>query len=135
MAGFVITRSTMSPISGHPLTPTSTLCSRATTTCCRRFSNTPPRSNLSMPRPLWLDQVRKHDEQAGQRTLDVLDVHYYPQASGVFSAADDPQTRGLRLRSTRALWDPTYTDESWIGEPVRLIPRLREWVDRYYPGT
>jgi hypothetical protein len=85
--------------------------------------------------PWWLDQVRKYDQQTGRRSLDVLDVHYYPQAAGVFSDADDQYTRGLRLRSTRSLWDPSYVDESWIGTPVRLIPRLREWVDRYYPGT
>jgi hypothetical protein len=85
--------------------------------------------------PWWLDQVHKHDQLAGSRSLDVLDVHYYPQSAGVFGGADDPQTRGLRLRSTRALWDATYVDESWIGEPVKLIPRMREWIDQYYPGT
>jgi hypothetical protein len=26
-------------------------------------------------------------------------------------------------------------DESWIGESVMLIPRMRDWVDQYYPGT
>ena len=41
----------------------------------------------------------------------------------------DPETGALRIRSTRALWDPTYKDESWIDEPVRLIPRMQE-VDR-----
>jgi Glycoside hydrolase family 44 len=85
--------------------------------------------------PWWLDQLRRHDEQVGRRTLDVLDVHYYPQAGAVFSDASDAQTNALRLRSTRSLWDPDYVDESWIAEPVRLIPRLREWIDRYYPGT
>jgi hypothetical protein len=85
--------------------------------------------------PWWLDQVRQHDEQIGRRTLDYLDVHYYPQASGVYSAATDDATNALRLRSTRSLWDDGYVDESWIGEPVRLIPRLREWIERYYPGT
>ncbi|HYW86846.1 MAG TPA: glycoside hydrolase family 44 protein [Chloroflexota bacterium] len=85
--------------------------------------------------PWWLDQVRRHDERIGYRTLDVLDVHYYPQAANVFSAADDPESRGLRMRSTRSLWDPTYIDESWINDKVRLIPRLREWIDQYYPGT
>jgi hypothetical protein len=83
----------------------------------------------------WLDQVRAHDERVGIRFLDVVDVHYYPQAPGVFSPAHDDQTRALRLRSTRSLWDPTYIDESWIEEPVRLVPRLREWIDQYYPGT
>ena len=40
----------------------------------------------------------------------------------------------LRLRTTRMLWDPTYVDESWVKEPVRLLPRLREWIDQNYPG-
>jgi hypothetical protein len=87
----------------------------------------------------WLDQVRRHDERAGRRTLDVLDVHWYPQASGVYTggtpAPTDPATSALRLRSTRSLWDGGYADESWIGQPVRLVPRLREWIDRAYPGT
>jgi hypothetical protein len=89
--------------------------------------------------PWWLDQVRRHDALAGRRTLDVLDVHWYPQSAGVYGggseARTDPATCALRLRSTRSLWDATYVDESWIGEPVRLIPRLREWIDRHYPGT
>src|SRR5262249_17984747 len=40
-----------------------------------------------------------------------------------------------RNRSTRSLWDPAYVDESWIGDTVKLIPRLRAWVNTYYPGT
>ena len=32
------------------------------------------------------------------------------------------------------LWDPTYVDESWINEPVKLIPRMKEWVAQSYPG-
>ena len=43
--------------------------------------------------------------------------------------------RALRLRSTRCLWDPTYKDESWIREPVMLIPRVRGWIDANNPGT
>jgi hypothetical protein len=82
----------------------------------------------------WLDEIRRHDETAGRRSLDVLDLHFYPQ-SGEYSADTSAAMSALRLRSTRGLWDPTYTDESWIGEPVRLIPRMREWVDLNYPGT
>jgi hypothetical protein len=33
------------------------------------------------------------------------------------------------------LWDPTYKDESWIGEPVMLIPRVRGWIAAENPGT
>src|SRR5207253_3059631 len=62
-------------------------------------------------------------------------VHYYPQASGVDSPASDPATQQLRIRSTRSLDDPNYTDESWIGVPVNLIPRLKAWIADNYPGT
>jgi hypothetical protein len=85
--------------------------------------------------PWFLDQVRRHDERAGRRTLDVLDVHFYPQGENVFSDRADPATSARRLRSTRALWDPTYVDESWIKETVQLLPRLRRWVEQSYPGT
>ncbi len=62
-------------------------------------------------------------------------MHYYPQG-GEFS--DDISTEAMQLRrnrSTRSLWDADYVDESWIEDRVRLIPRLRQWVDTYYPGT
>jgi hypothetical protein len=99
-------------------------------------SHTERRAHGDMPLlPWWLDQVRQHDETAGRRTLDVLDIHYYPQGPGVYGGATDEATNALRLRSTRSLWDSTYVDESWIREPVRLIPRLREWIDGYYPDT
>src|SRR5216117_3780012 len=40
--------------------------------------------------------------------------------------------RLLRNRSTRSLWDPNYTDPTWINDKVMLIPRLRNWVNTYY---
>ncbi|MBV9354475.1 MAG: hypothetical protein JO023_02995 [Chloroflexi bacterium] len=85
--------------------------------------------------PWWLRQVRNQDERDGRRSLDVLDVHWYPQGSGVFDGATDTDTNALRLRSTRSLWDASYTDESWIRDTVNLIPRLRAWIDEAYPGT
>ena len=85
---------------------------------------------------LWfLKQVHAHDAQAGRRTLDVLDVHFYPQGSNVYGSASDKATRELRERSTRALWDPAYVDESWIAQPIELIPRLKTWISAGYPGT
>lgn len=83
----------------------------------------------------WLKQVAAHDRTAGKRTLDYLDVHYYPQAQNVVSANSDPTTQALRIRSVRSLYDPTYTDESWIGQPVQLIPMLKNWIAQAYPGT
>jgi hypothetical protein len=85
---------------------------------------------------LWfLKQVHAHDLQAHTRTLDVLDVHFYPQGPGLFGGGTDQDAKTRRLRATRSLWDPEYVDESWIGEPIRLIPRLQEWIAAGYPGT
>ena len=91
----------------------------------------------NLPLTAWyLQQLRQYEQQHGVRLLDYLDLHYYPQAGGVaLSGAGDLATQARRLRATRSLWDPTYVDESWIGEAVRLIPRMRDWVDQFYPGT
>jgi hypothetical protein len=83
--------------------------------------------------------MRTHEERTGERLLDLLDIHFYPQGERIFSGggsdADDPDLARRRVRSTRALWDPSYVDESWIDEPVRLVPRMQELIDTTYPGT
>jgi hypothetical protein len=99
----------------------------------------PPEASIRGGLPLvtwYLDQMRRYEQQNGLRLLDYFTLHYYPQGQGVaLGGAGGSSTQAQRLRSTRSLWDPTYVDESWIGEPVRLIPRMREWADQYYPGT
>jgi len=85
--------------------------------------------------PWWLGQVAKADRARGARSLDLLDVHFYPQAAGVFSERADTATQALRIRSVRSLYDANYTDESWIATPVELIPRLKQWIAQQYPGT
>ena len=80
------------------------------------------------------------DAHSGRRLIDYLDVHYYPQASGVALAGEgSAATQALRLRSIKSLYDPTYVDESWTSDlglgPVNLIPRLRNWIDTHHPGT
>jgi hypothetical protein len=92
----------------------------------------------NLPLLTWyLRKLREQEKKTGTHILDVVDVHFYPQADGVSvdkGEQTDPETSALRIRSTRALWDPTYKDESWIGEPVRLIPRLKKLVEENYPG-
>src|SRR5262249_14492166 len=84
--------------------------------------------------PWLLDQFRRASSTSGKRLLDILTVHYYPQGGEVSDDVSvDMQLR--RNRSTRSLWDPNYVDESWISDKVRLIPRLRTWVNAYYAGT
>ncbi|MBF6591141.1 MAG: hypothetical protein IVW57_11530, partial [Ktedonobacterales bacterium] len=82
----------------------------------------------------WLSEIRKHDEATGRRTLDVFAMHPYPQGN-VYSDDVSPNMAALRLRSTRTLWDPNYTEESWIKDKMRLIPRLRDAIAANYPGT
>ncbi|MCB0194379.1 MAG: hypothetical protein KDJ65_20685, partial [Anaerolineae bacterium] len=102
------------------------------------WNNPPDRSaHGDIPLVEWyLWQMQQYELDHGVRLLDYLDLHYYPQAAGVaLSDAGDEDTQARRLRSTRSLWDPTYIDESWISEPVNLIPRMKAWVENHYPGT
>ena len=85
---------------------------------------------------LWfLQQAKARDAKSGRRVLDILDVHYYPQGQNLYSSAHDADAQKRRLRATKSLWSDNYKDESWIGEPVRLVPRLKEWIAQGYPGT
>jgi hypothetical protein len=71
----------------------------------------------------WLLQQAKAYELAnGKRILHYLDLHYYPQG-------------GSGPGRTRSLWDPSYTDPSWISDTIQMVPRMRQWVDKNYPGT
>jgi hypothetical protein len=84
--------------------------------------------------PWLLDQWRRDDTIHQRRLLDYFTVHFYPQG-GEFGNDTGSAMQTRRNRSTRALWDPNYLDETWINAKVQLIPRLRGWVNRYYPET
>ncbi|MFE9102089.1 glycoside hydrolase family 44 protein [Actinomadura geliboluensis] len=102
------------------------------------WSNPPDRAaHGGVPFAAWyLGQMKAYEQEHGTRILDYFDEHLYPQQSGVaLGEAGDAATQELRLRSTRQLWDPAYTDESWIGQPIEYIPRMRRLVDENYPGT
>jgi hypothetical protein len=85
----------------------------------------------------YLRKLHEHEQKTGERLLDVVDVHFYPQAKGLGASETgrtDEAAAALRIRTTRALWDPTYLDESWINEKIALIPRLKKWIAENYPG-
>lgn len=93
---------------------------------------------------VFLAAMAKAEKQAGRRLIDSLDVHWYPEARGGNVRVTEPDTTPevvkARLQAPRSLWDPTYTEDSWIVKasahgPIRLIPRLQEKIDRNYPGT
>jgi len=78
----------------------------------------------------YLQQMATYDKANGQRILDYFDEHYY----------FDTSTPAAQLASTRTLWDPTYNGGTWVEQydfngPMQLIPRFRNWISTYYPGT
>ena len=86
--------------------------------------------------PWYLSEMQAAENATGTRLLDYLDIHYYPQGDGIpFGPAGDVAMQEARLQSTRSLWDPNYIDPTWINDNVRLVPRMKEWIDQNYPGT
>jgi glycosyl hydrolase family 44 len=84
----------------------------------------------------YLQKVSEYQATHGVRLVDYLDIHYYPQADGVaLSGEGSASVQAKRLRSVKSLYDPSYTDESWIGDKVRLIPRMKEWIAANAPGV
>jgi hypothetical protein len=105
----------------------------------------------------YLQQFATAETTYGMRLLDYVDLHTYYAAtyngnSVAFTTAGDTGVQQARLNSTRAFWDPTYTDPSIIQPnyvtdsnytssctvPVQspqLIPMMQLWVKNNYPGT
>ncbi|MFZ6848330.1 glycoside hydrolase family 44 protein [Undibacterium sp. RuRC25W] len=84
---------------------------------------------------VYLDKMHKASTTAGRRLLDTLSFHYYPQAAS---------TPTDRAQASRSLWDANYVEPSWITQPgygftdgrgLQLIPKLKQSVADFYPGT
>jgi len=88
------------------------------------FASSPDRKKHGgTPLVEWLlRKLRSYQQAHGARLVDYLDLHYYAQG-------------GDNTDVTRSLWDPTYTDPSWIDSKIQLLPRMKQWVARDYPGT
>ncbi|MEF3305399.1 glycoside hydrolase family 44 protein [Paenibacillus sp. GYB003] len=83
----------------------------------------------------YLQKVRQYEQATGVRLVDYLDIHYYPQENGVPTDDEGPATAKRRFQALKALYDPNFIDRSWIQEPIRLIPRMKEMIERHAPGT
>jgi hypothetical protein len=96
--------------------------------------------------PWWLNEVYWEDKVAGVRSVDVLDVHAYPDGPDT-STWTYAQDQALTARIYRDYWDPTYVSESptinqeWATfiQPNKTIPfripRIRATANMIYPGT
>ena len=93
----------------------------------------------------YLQEMARAEKQYGKRLLDVFDVHWYPEAQGGGKRISDPKAPATpevvaaRVQAPRSLWDASYTETSWITKvinaPIKLLPRLQEKIDKFYPGT
>jgi len=93
---------------------------------------------------VYLAAMRDAEKAAGKRLLDVLDIHWYPEAKGdgvrICQGADRPGTPAARIQAPRSLWDPTYVEDSWIADslgkkPIALLPGIWRQIEKNYPGT
>lgn len=96
--------------------------------------------------PWWLNEVFWEDKRDKTRSVDVLDVHAYPDAPDT-STWTQAQKQALSARIYRDYWDPSYVSESgsinqnWATfiQPNKTIPfripRIRATANMIYPGT
>jgi hypothetical protein len=91
-----------------------------------------------------LQQTAAAEAQQGRTLMDVIDMHWYPEAQGggvrITENNNSASVVAARVQAPRSLWDPTYTETSWITQfstlgPIKLLPRLQRDIDDFKPGT
>jgi Glycoside hydrolase family 44 len=92
----------------------------------------------------YLSEMQAAEAARGRRLLDVLDLHWYPEARGggtrITERSNSTEVANARMQAPRSLWDPGYVETSWISQDagvgaIRLLPRMREKIGARYPGT
>ena len=93
----------------------------------------------------YLSQMGQASTSQSRRLLDVLDLHFYSEATGcgtrVIEDDNSDCVVAARVQAPRSLWDPTFVETSWItadstgNTAIELIPRMLAKIDANYPGT
>ena len=100
----------------------------------------------------YLDSLRQMEEKYGERFLDIISFHWYPEATGTVTKYTDGPKKGqlvrvvntstadaatpaqliaedvveARLQAPRTLWDNTYKEKSYVGNEIaRQLPKSR----------
>lgn len=91
----------------------------------------------------FIKKCGEYKREHGKSLVDVFDFHWYPEAKvdgrgAYLGAGMEPRFNQMRMRTTRDLWDPSYTPESWIkdmngGEPTMVLRRVRGWIEKHNP--
>lgn len=96
--------------------------------------------------PWWLNQVYWQDQIAGVRSLDVFDIHAYPDGPDMTNYTT-AQKQAAAVSIYRDYWDPILVSpSSTINQPYTTniqpnktiafrIPRMRAIANMIYPGT
>ncbi len=108
------------------------------------LSTTPDGANWFADK--YLPALKTASDSYGKPLVDIYDFHWYSEATDgstrvttmTGSSLTAAQVQAI-VQSPRSLWDPTFTENSWItnavlSEPIRLLPRLQSKIDTYFPG-
>jgi hypothetical protein len=96
--------------------------------------------------PWWLNEVYWQDQIAGTRSLDIFDIHAYPDGPDT-TGWTQAQLQALAVSIYRDYWDPTlvspsgtinqkYTTNIQPNKTIAFrIPRMRAILNATYPET
>ena len=96
--------------------------------------------------PWWLNEVYWQDQISATRSLDLFDIHAYPDGPDMTNYTQ-AQKRALAVSIYRDYWDPTFTSPSGTINQIYTtsiqpnhaipfrIPRMRAIVNSIYPDT
>jgi Glycoside hydrolase family 44 len=95
----------------------------------------------------YLPAIKAASDTYGKPLVDVYDFHWYSEATDgstrvtnlTGSTLTAAQVQAI-VQSPRSLWDPSFSENSWItndvlGEPIKLLPRLQAKINAEFPGT
>jgi len=94
------------------------------------------KAHNDLPQLEWyIKQIGYYRSTHGITLVDIIDLHFYPQEPNVaLSDAEDPATAIFRLASVKSLYNRSYIDQSWIGQPIYLIGRMQDYIEYHSPG-
>jgi glycosyl hydrolase family 44 len=93
----------------------------------------------------YLSALQTASTAYGKPLVDVYDFHWYSEATDGSTRVINLSTANLTdaqvqaiVQSPRSLWDPAYTENSWItgeiGAPIFILGRLQAKIDAEFPG-
>jgi hypothetical protein len=93
---------------------------------------------------VYLAAMHDAEKTHGERLLDALDIHWYPEAQGdgvrITETSPKPGVAAARIQAPRSLWDANYVEKSWISDSIghkaiALLPMIEGKIDKFYPHT